>query len=318
MSNTKNHLLKLSLAVFVVAAALFVGCKNSPTEQPGANYSVTDKAALEKITYEDSALSSFEPNYNEDGLMEMTNPSVLGLMTSDIFPIKVGRQITSVVKTFTVNQLTDTTAEGKLIMVFTGNFLIGLSHDTTTRKIDSVISKPFETTVERNIKFVKVANTEFPKLNWKVSASSVTTGGTKSSNVSIKRITVYLPSGDSLSISDPLNYYFSHGFGKIKQIPTISMNQDVTIKVEVFSSYQAEDFVAINYGGDMKKNHRAKQKFALISDDGLGNKVYTNTYRAHPFMGRSHTVLDVMPAQVINDAAAPFESTTWGFPYIVH
>ena len=318
MKSSKKFLLKLSSAVLILFFAAFIGCKNSPTASAVNTEPTTDKAALEKITLEDSSLSSFELNYNEEGMMDMMSPMRLGKTTSEIFPVKVGRKITSVTRTFTITQLSDTTAEGNLVLVFTGNLLIGVTKDTSVKSIDTVISKPFVTTVERNVKFVKVANTDYPRLNWRISASSLTKGGTNSDNISIKRITVYVPSGDTISITDPLNYYLSHGLGRMKQIPIVSKNQDVTVEVEVHSAYASEDFVSLTYGAAFNyKMNRAKRKFVLVSDDGQGNKVYSQTYRANPFMGYYHAVIDAMPAQVIKDDAAPVESSAWGFPYIV-
>ena len=317
MANTKNLLLKISTALFVLFIVVFIGCKNSPTDS-AANSATTDKTALEKIVLEDSAISSFEANYNEEGMMEMDGPLGMLGISSKIFPIRVGRKITSVTRTFTMNELSDTSAEGNLKIVFTGNLLIGITKDTSTKIIDSVISKPFETTCERNIKFVKVANTAYPQFNWRVSSSSVTKGGTNSPNIYIKSIKAYLPSGDSLTITDPLNYYFSHGLGRMKQMPSIAMNQEITLVVEVYSSYAADDFVSLNHGGGPgMKNHRGKGKFTLVSHDGVGNKVYSKMFRTPPAMGHSHTVIDAMPAQVITDDTAPVESSAWGFPYIV-
>lgn len=318
MKHLKNQLLSLAPVVLILFFATLIGCKNSPTD-PAVD-STTDKAAMEKIVLEDSAISSFESNYNEEGMMEMEGPMGMVGISTDIFPVRVGRKITSVTKTFTMNTLSDTTAEGNLKIVFVGELLIGITKDTSTKTIDSVISKPFETTCERNIKFVKVANTAHPQLNWRVSSSSVTKGGTNSPNIYIKSVKAYLPSGDTLYITDPLNYYFSHGLGRMKPMPFIAMNQEITIFVEIHSSYSSADFVTLNHGGGPgkgMKNHRGKGKFVLVSDDGQGNKVYSQTFRTPPAMGHSHTVIDAMPAQVLTDATASVESSAWGFPYIV-
>ena len=317
MKHLKNQLLSLAPVVLILFFAAFIGCKNSPTD-PTDNSQTTEKAALEKMVIEDSAISSFEANYNEEGMMEMSGPMGFGKISSEIFPVKVGRKITSVTRTFTINEISDTTAEGNLVIVFTGNLLIGVTKDTSIRVIDTVITKPFVTTVERNVKFVKVANTANPQLNWRIAASSVTKGGTNSPNIYIKSIKAYLPSGDSVIIADPLNYYFSHGLGRMKEMPSLPMNRDVTLVVEIHSSYAAEDFVSLTFGGGQGPMHqRIKGKFTLVSDDGLGNKVYSQKFHTRPVMGHSHTVIDAMPAQVIKDDSAPVESSAWGFPYIV-
>jgi len=317
MKNLKNHLLGLTPVVLILFFAAFIGCKNSPTD-PADNSQTTEKAALEKMVIEDSAISSFEANYNEEGMMEMEGPLGFGKISSEIFPVKVGRKITSVTRTFTINEISDTTAEGNLIIVFTGNLLIGVTKDTSTRVIDTVITKPFVTTVDQNVKFVRVANTAYPKMNWRISSSSVTKGGTNSANIYIKSIKAYFPSGDSITITDPLNYYFSHGLGRMKEMPSLPMNRDVMLVVEIHSSYAAEDFVSLTFGGGQGPMHqRIKGKFTLVSDDGLGNKVYSQKFHTRPVMGFSHTVIDAMPVQVVKDDTAPVESSAWGFPYIV-
>ena len=317
MKHLKNQLLSLAPVVLILFFAAFIGCKNSPTD-PTDNSQTTEKAALEKMVIDDPAISSFEANYDEEEMMEMSGPMGLGKTTSEIFPVKVGRKITSVTRTFTINEISDTIAEGNLVIVFTGNLLIGVTKDTSTRVIDTVITKPFVTTVERNVKFVKVANTDNPKLNWRIASSSVTKGGTNSPNIYIKSIKAYLPSGDSIIIADPLNYYFSHGLGRMKEMPSVAMNQEVTLVVEIYSAYAAEDFVALTYGGGQGPMHkRIKGKFTLVSDDGLGNKVYSQKFHSHPVRGHSHTVIDAMPVQVVKDDVAPVESSAWGFPYIV-
>ncbi|MCK9424835.1 MAG: hypothetical protein M0Q21_02225 [Ignavibacteriaceae bacterium] len=318
MKNSKKILLKLSSVILVLFFAVFIGCKNSPTDSVVNTDPTTDKAALEKITLEDSALSSFELNYNEEGMMDLMDPLGLGKTTSEIFPVKVGRKITSVTRTFTINQITDTTAEGNLVIVFTGNLLIGITRDPSTKVIDTVITKPFVTTVERNVKFVKVANTVNPQMNWRIASSSVTKGGTNSPNIYIKSIKAYLPSGDSITITDPLNYYFSHGLGRMKEMPSFAMNQEVTLVVEIHSAYAAEDFVTLTFGGGQGPMHqRVKGKFTLVSDDEQGNKVYSLKFHTRPVRGHSHTVIDALPAQVIKDDVAPVESSAWGFPYLV-
>ena len=73
----KHFVLLISAAIF-----LFAGCKNSPTEPSNAE-PTTDQDAMLKIADEDSALTSFDSNYNEDNAM-----SFMGKISTAIYPLE--------------------------------------------------------------------------------------------------------------------------------------------------------------------------------------------------------------------------------------
>ncbi len=54
--------------------AFFVGCQDELVVDPVETEPTTDQGALEKIVDEDSALTSFDYNYNEDGFLERLIP----------------------------------------------------------------------------------------------------------------------------------------------------------------------------------------------------------------------------------------------------
>ena len=305
-----KHLLALFAALSII---LMVGCKDS-TIEPESTEPNTDKEAMQKIADEDSSVSSFEPNYNEEDLMDF-----LGKTETVIYPFRVGHRVRLVSRNFNVNIVGDT-AWATYTKTFEGTLLIAASYDPNATEPDTVVKKPFNSVVTRNLIFIKVANTDRPFRNWKLAAISLPEGGTLSPNIDITKLTIFLPGGDTLVITSPNNYYLSRGFGWWKHLPIISKNEDVTLELELFSAYADTDFVTLTYGADKLGLHRAKRKFELISSVPSGTgyvKVYQQTYRTHQWWGFYHAIVNAFPRQVIFDDTAAVENEMWGVPYFV-
>jgi len=305
-----KHLLALFAALSII---LMVGCKDS-TIEPESTEPNTDKEAMQKIADEDSSVSSFEPNYNEEDLMDF-----LGKTETVIYPFRVGHRVRLVSRNFNVNIVGDT-AWATYTKTFEGTLLIAASYDPNATEPDTVVKKPFNSIVTRNLIFIKVANTDRPFRNWKLAAISLPEGGTLSPNIDITKLTIFLPGGDTLVITSPNNYYLSRGFGWWKHLPIISKNEDVTLELELFSAYADTDFVTLTYGADKMGLHRAKRKFELISSVPSGTgyvKVYQQTYRTHQWWGFYHAIVNAFPRQVIFDDTAAVENEMWGVPYFV-
>lgn len=293
--------------------AFFVGCKESSVE-PDANEPTTDQEAMLKLADEDSAIASFEPNYNEEDAM-----SFLGKTQTEIYPFKVGHRVRMVNRNLSVDFVGDT-AYGTLTSTFEGTLIIAASYDPSAGQPDTVVKKPFTSVITRKIIFVKAANSPFPYRNWKIAAISLPEGGVLSSNINIKKLTAFLPNGDTLVINSPNEYFLSRGFGWWRQLPIIAKNQIVKIQMDVYSAYADTDFVTLTYGADLKGFHRAKKRFELVSSVPSGNgfdKVYEQTFTTHQFVGHYHAIINALPRQVIFDDATPVESETWGVPYFI-
>lgn len=307
------------LPLFLLFVTLF-GCKENNTTapvEPGPN---TDADAITELITEDTSTVSFESNFNEETSLGID----LGKITTQIYPVKVGRKVTGVTRNATVN-ISGDSAFATVTYTFTCELIIAASHDSAgfndTLTIDSVYRKPYTTTATRKLIFVRVGNSNRPKNNWKLSAVSLIQGGTSSTNIAIQKLTVYLPSGDSLVITSPNDYYLIRGIGSRKMIPTVSKNQTVSLKVEIFSAFEQDDFVTMTYGADVRGLHRAKRKFNLVSSTPVTGgyyKVYTQSYTTHQFGGYYHAIIDLMPRQVIFDDSTPVESKYWGMPYLVN
>ena len=302
------------LPVFLMGfLGIFVGCQDESTIQTATG---TDHDALVKLVDEDSALVSFEPNYNEG-----EDPG-LGKISTQVYPFKVGQKMRLISRTLNVEFVGDT-AYGVLTKNFEGVLYIKGSYDSNAVAPDTLISKAFSATVKRNIVFIRIGNSENPELNWRIAAISLPEGGTQSPNIDIVKLTAYLPGGDTLVINSPNDYYLVRHWGywwRWHHIPVVQRNHDVTLRVELNSAYADTDFVTLTFGADRINLIRTKKKFDLVSSNFNGQyyeKVYEQTYRPMQLTGFYHVIVNAMPKQVVYDDATPVEEESWGVPYFV-
>ena len=304
----KNFVLLFALSL----GFILIGCQDkSSITDPGTE---TDREAMKTLVEEDSSLTSFDYNYNEDGF-----PGILGKVQETIYPIRVGVEVSLVNLNFNVDIQGDT-AYGTVTKQFEGTLMIEASYDSVGGEPDTVIEKPFASTFTRNVIFVKINHTEIPRKNWVIAAISLPEGGTASPNIDLQKATVFLPNEDSLVIESPNDYYLKRGWGWWRRIPIIAPGQEVTIRVELYSGYEEDDYVSLVYGANRWCHQRAKKLFELVSSTPNGNgydKVYEQTFTAHQFPGFFHAVINAIQRQVLHDDAAPVESETWGIPYII-
>lgn len=286
----------------------------NPEDEP-----TTDQEAMLKLVEEDENIQSFEPNYNEDDAM-----SLIGKVATEIFPVRVGQRMTSISRNLDVTFDGDS-AYGVLTHSFEGILFIAASYDsvdfTDSAAVDTVLQKPFSTTVTRNIIFEKIANTRFPLRNWRIVAISLPEGGTADDNIEITKLTVFTPNGDSIEVTNPNGYYLEKFPGIRRQIPVLYRFQEVRVKVELRSKYPDNDFVSLTYGAIPGGRHyRAKKLFEIVSSDFDGefyNRVYEQTWITRQHRGPKHAIINALPYQVLHDDAADVEVSTWGMPYIV-
>ena len=293
----------------------FAGCQDEMTVEPIDNGEpTTDQGALEKLVDLDSSLSSFEANYNEDGLMDF-----LGKTEEAIYPFRVGHRMRLVSKNLNLD-IQDTIAYGTMTKTFEGVLFIAASYDPNASEPDTVIEKPFTSVITRNLIFKKIANTPFPFRNWILVAISLPEGGTQSPNIDMTKLTVFLPDGDTIVVESPNEYFLRRWGHWWRQLPIIRRGESVLLRVKLFSAYEEEDFVTLTYGADRHGQHRVKRLFDLISSTPVNNgfeKVYEQTFTAHQFPGHYHAVINAMPKQVIFDDSTPVEAEAWGMPYFV-
>ena len=313
--NKQKSLYRYILAFFVLAIfALFVRCSDETSTEPNDAEPTTDQGALEKLVDEDSSLTSFDYNYDEEGVMDY-----LGKVNTVIYPFKVGQKMRLVNRNLSIDYQ-DTIAYGTLTKTFEGLLLIAASYDSNATEPDTLIRKSFTSVVTRDLIFKKIGNSPYPRRNWIIAAISLPEGGTQSPNIDIQRAWIFLPNGDTLTIDSPNNYYLRRGWGWWRSIPTLNHEDSVKIRIELFSNYEAKDFVSLTWGANRWIKHRVKKLFDLVSStpNGTGfDKVYEQTFTTHQWPGFYHAIINALPQQVILDDATPVEAESWGIPYFV-
>lgn len=309
---------KIFFLVPFLTVLLLIGCSESPVDSD-LNDTITDREAILKLIEVDSILSSFLYNYNEEDLMDFG----FGKVAGEIYPVRVGQKMRVIGRDVDITVNGDT-AYGIVTTYFQGMLIIGASYEPfnppTPPVIDTVVRKPFESEITRNVIFVKVRNTPNPRLNWAIKAISLPAGGVITNNISIDKMTFTFPNGDAIVITSPNDYYFFREPGNRLQIPTLNRNSNVIIRIELTSVYADSDFVSLTYGSNQFGNQREKKMFRMITSEFNGstyNRVYERQFRANMHTGPFHAVINAVPYQVLHDDATPVEIVTWGMPYFV-
>lgn len=315
---------KLALSIlFLLLSFTFFACNEENSILESDLSSNTDQSELLKLVDQDETLSSFDINYDEEDVAGY----VLGKTAENIFPLKVGQKMKLVNRELNVVFEGDT-AYGTLIKDFEGVLFIAASKDSIKNIFDSVdldiYEKFFSTTITRNLIFVKNTNSDSISNSWRLASISLPAGGTLTENVDIENLTVYLPSGEIISIDDPLNYFLEKGYGFRHMIPQIRKHETVTVEVEIKTVYEDLDFVTLTHGAIRDAKHlRAKKRFEYVDgsetfDGTYFHRTYTGTWRVNNMPGYRHAVINVIPYNVIYDSEAPVESKSWGIPYKVN
>lgn len=236
---------KIILAVSALAMMVFglYGCdRTNPLESGSQSLS----SALQTITANDPAVQSFEPNYNETAAM-----SIVGGLAKEIYPVKVGQNLKMVDSKLDFQQQADT-AYGYLTQKFEGELLIAASYQQSPTgkpvKVDTLIHKPYSTTVTRVIKYVKVGNTGNQLNDWRVIAVSLASGGTNSANIDIKKITVTFADGKVYETTSPNDFFLTMVQGSHHQFPLYGKQSLATVRVEIASAYKDEDVLTLTHG----------------------------------------------------------------------
>jgi len=331
-------------ALFVVWGALLValplvtGCDQSATEP--------EQVAPAGVSNEEEAISYFAANDDfvlndeqtlDDQSVEPLDYGTFGKVGAEITPIRFGRFVTGVTKTVEVTfEPGDTIAIAHVEKEMSGILKIrGINADGDT----ATYEKPFADKIVRNIIFKRIAReTRRYWLNWLPVASSLIEGGTiPTSNINITELTVYLPNGETIVVTDPETYFLRYRWVRMFQngqpdapqlekmqrdVPEFNAGEPIKLQVRLESGAADADIVVLRYGFGF--GHRRRIRLEMVSEE-LNGGLYTRTYQTsvitplfcHFHRGFFNMAVVGMTKETLFDDVAPYAVSIWGVPYRV-
>ena len=219
----------------------------------------------------------------------------------------------------------------KVVRVLNGQFVVFQKLDIRT-PTDSIriYRKPLTHIVARNSIFVKRLNTEVAKRNprrrWKLAAISLSDGeSVPEPTVKIHKVTVNTNYGQEMVFINPLETMMNIP----EDLPTFTRGEEVTVQAYVCNSTAnpvfdpitgATETVLLHFG--INPYHHARRRFVFLEKDPLTDcNIYEGTWIVRQKANRPfHAVVDVIDNGTIYDDdndTYPYNSVTWGCPYIV-
>ena len=330
---------RLLVAMFTVAgifaSVLVTGCSDQTAPEEQAPIGVTnEEAAMTYFATNDEFVRNDEVTFH-DLSVEPLDYGTFGKVDAGITPLRFARVVTGVTRTVTTTvQPGDTMAVAYVKKDITGVFKIKA---VTAEQETVLIEKPFNDVAERNIIFKRIArNTRQYWLNWVPVAVSLVKGGTVAPNntIAITELTLFLPDGETVTISDPTSYYLYYrwvhmfqgsigqGANRMKNVPELIGGQPVRLQVKLESASPDTDIVALRYGFAGLNGRRMRMN--LVSETFNGEK-YVRVYEIsrtqpaymHFYRGHFHMGVDAITHDTVFDDAAPYAASWWGVPYRV-
>ena len=241
-------------------------------------------------------------------------PGLKKVATSPVTPIRWGRRIDSVTRRLVrpITKLGDTIAIATIRTTFDGRFIVQAISGIDT----IVIQKPYTETVERSLRFERIAQTRYPRLNWRFDAVSVLSGGTVNPTLSISKVEVALPN-ETFTVTDPGAYFMQITRRWLRGMPVLN-NVQVTLKVTVVSSKADAELVTLHHlPGAFGLHHTP---FTMTSETPSGNgyeRVFEKTWT---ISGSARKFANLMVSatsreSLYDNTATNFSSVIWGIPY---
>jgi len=262
-----------------------------------------------------------------DQSMETMDYGTFGKIDAAITPLRWGRFVTSVTTTVTATVLPgDTIAIAHVSKLISGSLKV---RGTTGAGDTVTITKPFTDSAAHNIIFKRVARlATLYWRNWVPVATSLVDGGTTpapaGASINITRLDVFLPQGDTITVTDPTNYYLRYRWvglftGGRKDCPVFAGGDQIKLRATVVSESPDTDIVVLRFGFDVL--HRRRVRMAVVSEvhnlDGTYTREYELSWFANFHPGYFHAGVDAVTRATLFDDSAPYSVSWWGVPYRV-
>jgi hypothetical protein len=170
--------------------------------------------------------------------------------------------------------------------------------------------------------------------NWIPVGTSLVAGGTvePNDNISIEKVEVFLPNGDTIVVTDPLEHMMRYRWARMLDgglvhpdrpdrplVPELIVGQQLSMRVTLVSASADTDLVALRFGCD--PFHKRRARMHLVSEesngDGTFTRVYERMWTVPAVKGFFHAAVDAMTHGTIFDDEEPYSVSWWGVPYRV-
>ncbi len=323
-----------SIAVLLLTVA---GCKKdeNPVQAgtqppPGVSNEVT---AMQSSAASDPFVTNDEQTF-ADQTVQPADYGTFGKIDASIIPVKFGRFINRVDRTFTVTILPgDTLAVVLVDKMIYGDFAI-LAKLTPSDTSFTLIQKPFTDHATRNLVFKRI-NRDVVRfwLNWVPVATSLVEGKTVEPAgavnffpITITEVQMFTAGGDTVTVTDPDKTFLRFGWENRyhsgeHEVPILVMGDSVRVQVTVESASSDTDVVALRYGFGLREARRTQMHIVSESYDPgtqLYTRVFERTWRVHMFGGLFHAGIDAAThATIFDDSPTSYSVSWWGVPYAV-
>lgn len=292
-----------SLAGVFLFAALLAGCQ-STTEPVEDKYAVFQELIDGDELFNDAAVLTGDQDVPSPSLMKTSTP---------IIPVVWGRHITSASRSVMFEEQADTVVVATITTTISGDVKIAALdslQDTTV----TIVSKPFTETVTRKVKFYRIANTNRVRDNWRMREVSALKGGTTNAILTIDSLEVTI-GGNTLTVTDPNDYFLRFAQFAGRLMPSIDVQDTITVRVTVTSTESDTDFVMLHRPALLRPAHK---RMRMISQTGSGpyTRVYELSWNGQ-VKGRHHFYVSAITRNSLFDDVAPWATQIWGFPYLV-
>jgi hypothetical protein len=326
------------LLALVTTGLLLVGCKKddatAPTNSDPSGVT-NEQTAMQYSASTDPFVQNDEETF-ADKDVEAMDYGTFGKIDASIIPVRFGRFITNVTRTYVLTVLPgDSIALMDVQKDINGNFAI-LAKYLPTDTGFTLIQKPFHDHATRTVAFKRVSRHGLFVGRWVPVATSLVDGatvppaGNPATNVVHLSMVQVFTATDTVTVTNPdttfLRYRWTNLFARgHKNVPEFLGGEPIRLQATVVSTSPDTDLVALRFGfGGMQ---RRRVHMTMITETNNGNGTYTRVFETdrtvnrmphmHFFRGWFHLGIDAATRGTIYDDQTPYNVSWWGIPYRV-
>ncbi len=282
-----------------------------------SSLSNSDKEVIKQIIESDDFIASVDAALNDGTYLPPDFD--FGSLLKEFYPLRWGRIVKKVTKEYAYDQVNDTLVIVAITRTVESDLKIAGTYTAGNTTPDTVITKPLTEVFKRKVQVVKVSSADTVRAGrWRIWAVSLVQGGTQNSNIVIKKISLTLPNGNVVEVTDPLNQFYRPGFLWHRDgVPSFNPSALVKFTVTVQSATPDTDIVSMTYGVNRFGFFRARKLFQLVSSTS-GEEVYEANVKVHMHRGSFNAMVHAISRESLYDDSAPISVSVWGVPYVVY